>query len=104
MPVAMNFVAPDGRDLFIKGAQSGMKGLEILDFEVLAISPNEDGKSALATVQFSFMRDGDLTLHHGVEIQHWSLRDGRWVILRQVAHEDPEVQPSPFVAPSKGKR
>jgi len=97
LPAALKFVSPDHREAFINAVQAAAKEAEVLDFEVVALNVQPDGKSAQATVMFSYMRSGNLTLVNGVEIQHWSLRDGNWVLIQQVGPETPGAVSSPFV-------
>ena len=96
LPTAMQFISPEARDAFALALQKAYRGNEMLDFELLALTVQPDGKSAIATVAFSYMTSNDLTLKQGVELQHWSLRDGRWVLLSQVAPDDPGTPASPF--------
>lgn len=99
--MALKFVTPENRDAFVRAVQKAAKDAELLDFEVVALNVQPDGKSAEATVVFSFMRSGDLTLVNGVEVQHWSLRDGRWLLLQQTGPETPGTASSPFVPSEK---
>lgn len=97
LPTAMLYVSPEAREAVALTLQKAYRTHELLDFEMVALTLQADGLSAIATVAFSYMTANDLTLRTGVEMQHWSLRDGRWVLLQQVAPEDPGTQASPFV-------
>ncbi len=103
LPVAMQYLGADGRDVYALALQKAYRKAEVLDFEILALSVQPDGKSAIATVLFAFMAPNETTVRQGIELQHWSLRDGRWVLLQQVGPEEPGSTPSPFAAPSETK-
>jgi len=76
----LEYVAPEGRDAFLRSVQSSMSMGQVMDVEIQGVRTGPGGDSAEVFVVFVWTPGDSITTRSGVLRQTWKRQGKRWQI------------------------